>query len=127
MEETKLVYQNVPKRLKSLTRNKDRVIKIKKIVNCILENGAYSSDNEQRQLAKGEKKYSHKQKIIVSTSWKYREFLGNQMEFELIELFKYDENFLEELKFEDIDLFNELTELVNVSRRHITKRDANSP
>ena len=88
-----------------LSRRKQKIGEVKRIINCILENGAYSNKNEQNQMVKKGDNYNPKEKVLVRMSWRYRNFLGRQMQDALIEQFKNDTEFLTDLKDNDPELY----------------------
>lgn len=94
-----------------LMTHKKQIIDVKKLVNCILENGAYSNKNEKMQIAKGINSYNPQEKILVQTSWKFRKFHGLIMQQQLKEFFEGDKHFLSFLEKEDNELYSKLLEL----------------
>jgi len=103
------------KSLTSLVVKKNRIMDVKKLVNCILENGAYSNKNEQRQIAKSGDNYDTQEKTIVHLGWKYRKFLGRKMQSEMLDLMKEDEEFLEDLKLQDKLLYDDFKGMIDAT------------
>lgn len=91
---------------------RSEIYNIKKIINCILENGAYSNKNSKIQIAKGSSSYNPAEKILVKTAWKFRKLQGKIMQSELKKYLDRKKDFLAYLKNEDEDLYNELRELI---------------
>lgn len=98
--------------LGQLLARKNEIFNIKKIVNCILENGAYSNDNEKMQLVRGANNYNPQEKILVKTSWKFRKLQGKMMQEGLKTYFEKNKDFLAFLKTEDEELYGDLKELI---------------
>lgn len=116
-EDTFKKHSVTPKKsLTSLVVKKNRIMDIKKLVNCILENGAYSNKNEQRQIAKSGDNYDQQERTIVHLGWKYRKYLGRKMQSEMLNLMKGDDEFLEDLEIKDKLLFDEFMVLLNANK-----------
>lgn len=109
------------KSLTSLVVKKNKIMEIKKLTNCILENGAYSNKNEQRQIAKSGDNYDAQEKTIVHLGWKYRKFLGRKMQTEMLDLLKADEEFLEDLKVQDKLLYDEFKGMIDATSNQSAK------
>lgn len=84
---------------------------VKRIVNCILENGAYSNKNEKTQMAKGMNNYNPAEKILVEASWKFRRFHGVILQNILKDFLSSNKEFMDFLKEEDEALYESLQEL----------------
>lgn len=91
---------------------RNEIYNIKKIMNCILENGAYSGKNSKIQLAQGSSSYNPTEKVLVKSAWKFRKLQGRIMQAELKKYLEKKKDFLAYLKGEDEELYNELKELV---------------
>ena len=107
------------KPLTSLVVKKNKIMDIKRLVNCILENGAYSNKNEQRQIAKSGDNYDQQEKTIVHLSWKYRKYIGRQMQSEMLHLIKMDDEFLKDLEVNDKLLFNDFMGIIDGNNQSI--------
>jgi len=107
------------KPLTSLVVKKNKIMEIKKLVKCILENGAYSNINEQRQIAKSGDNYDQQERTIVHLSWKYRKFIGRQMQSEMLHLIKMDDDFLKDLETTDKLLFDDFMGIIDGNNQSI--------
>jgi hypothetical protein len=100
-----------------VSSKKKRILEVKRIVNCLLENGAYSVKNEQQQMVKKGDNYNPQEKILVKMSWKYRRYLGIQAQRDLIEMYRNDDDFLDFVEGEDGDLLKMFKSMVEVNER----------
>ena len=94
------------KGLYSCKKKKELIYDVKKLLNCILENGAYSVSNENRQMVEKSDNYNGFEKVLVQVSWRFRSFVGRKMQGELLDIFRGDKDFLDELKHNDPELFS---------------------
>lgn len=91
---------------------RNEIYNIKKIMNCILENGAYSDKNSKVQISKGSSTYNPAEKVLVKVAWKFRTQQGKIMQSELKRYLEKKKDFLGYLKQEDEELYNELKRLI---------------
>ena len=87
--------------------------RVKELSNLILENGAYSDSNYQRQMTKKGKNYNELEKMIILATYKYKKYYGEKLQEELIELIITDEELLEHLKATDIETYKIVIEMRN--------------
>jgi hypothetical protein len=88
------------------------LVKIKEVVNCILEHGAYSDKNYEMQMSKKSKNYNENEKLLVTMSYKFKKFEGEKLQKELFEFLSKNVEFLEYLKTNDLDLYYEIQKLI---------------
>lgn len=85
-------------------------------MNCVLEHGAYSDKNFERQMNKKGDNYNNQEKRLLELSYKYKKFRGELLQKDLMEYLVTDKEFLDYLRINDLDLYNIIKELIkNVS------------
>jgi hypothetical protein len=92
--------------------------RVKELSNLILENGAYSDSNYQRQMTKKGKNYNELEKTIVLATYKYKKFYGEKLQEELIELLITDKELLEHLKATDMETYEIVMEMRKYAEQH---------
>jgi len=97
-------------------KNKDihlnSLVKVKEVMNSILENGAYSDKNYERQMTKKFKNYNENEKLLVTLSYRFKKFEGEQLQKQLFKYITENKDFIEYLKINDINLYNQISELI---------------
>lgn len=101
----------------SISHQKKKILEVKRIINCILENGAYSLKNEQNQMVKKGDSYNPQEKVLVRMSWKYRRYLGKQAQQSLLDLYERDKDFLDFVKSEDKELHEMFKGMIELNER----------
>lgn len=88
------------------------LVKIKEVVNCILEHGAYSDKNYEVQMAKKSKNYNENEKLLVTMSYKFKKFEGEKLQKDLFEFLSSNKEFLDYLKMNDLELYYEVEKMM---------------
>lgn len=85
---------------------------VKGLMNKILENGAYSTINYERQMSKKSKNYNEFEKKLVTMGYKFKKYYGEKLQRELFDYISQDKEFLENLKSNDMELYTEIMDLM---------------
>ncbi len=97
--------------LGSLQYRANKLSYVKKIINTILENGAYSTINQQRQDIKADN-YNDKEKIIVDLAWKFRRFESERLQNDFLLFLEKNQDFLKEVSVKEPVLYSKFTALL---------------
>jgi hypothetical protein len=89
----------------------DKLNRVKELSNLILENGAYSDKNYERQITKKGQNYNELEKMIILSTYKYKKFYGEKLQEELIELIITDLELIEHLKITDFETYKIVMEM----------------
>ena len=101
-------------RARSQSKTREYVSKlydVKKAVNGILENGAYSDKNFEKQMNKKGENYNIVEKNLVTIAYMYKKYNGEKLQKELFDSIKNDKEFIEYLKSKNKDIYNILKEM----------------
>jgi hypothetical protein len=86
---------------------------VKELMNKILENGAYSTINYERQMSKKSKNYNEFEKKLVTMGYRFKKYYGEKLQKQLFNYISQDKEFLDYLKSNDMELYTDIMDLMN--------------
>jgi hypothetical protein len=90
---------------------------VKRTVNSILENGAYSDKNYQVQMNKKANNYNPDEQILVTAGFLLKKHLGLKLQRELLNMISSDEEFLQYVKSYDESLYEQIKGMINNDKK----------
>jgi hypothetical protein len=94
-----------------------KIENIKELINCILENGAYSNSNYNRQMSKKSHNYTEFEGKLVTLGFRFKKCYGEKMQKALFGMITEDKEFLEYLKINDQALYYMVEEMCKIDTR----------
>lgn len=100
------------KAYKSSSVETHKITIVKELMNKILENGAYSTINYERQMSKKSKNYNEFEKKLVTMGYRFKKYYGEKLQKQLFNYISQDKEFLDYLKSNDMELYTDIMDLM---------------
>ena len=88
------------------------IYSVKKAMNCVLEHGAYSDKNFERQINKKGENYNNQEKRLLEVVYRFKKFRGEVLQKDLMGYLLSDREFLDYLRTNDLELYKIIEELI---------------